>query len=395
MRSVETQGLGRLIEDGVIDEVVGQLKTGKEAEVHLVQRAGEIIAAKVYKDRSQRSFKTRSGYQEGRQVRNSRTQRAIDKGSRFGQNAEEDAWKSTEADALFKLHALGVRVPQPVLFYEGVLLMEAVIDPEGFPAPRLIEAPISRANALAMYLDLRREIIKMLCADVIHGDLSPFNILLAWNGPTLIDFPQVVSAAGNNRAEMFFKRDLDNLRNFFIGIDPAVRQHDSDSHAIWNAYQRRDLTPQFEPPTRALQPHDLTVSGRRGSSPPGGPIVMRKGDPFVPGEAQVPSQDPARNQTGGDGSKFAGSPRRQGGNSSRPGGGGGPRTGGGAPRQSNGGPPRQFGSGSPRQGEGAARPPGAGGNGHRRFAEGKGRSDVPQDRPQRSFRGNRSRRGRR
>ncbi|MBM4380121.1 MAG: hypothetical protein FJ086_12635, partial [Deltaproteobacteria bacterium] len=270
MGSSDSGDLHRLLEDGVVDEIIGRLKTGKEAEVWLVSHAGEIVAAKVYKDSEHRSFHNRSGYQEGRQVRNSRTRRAMERGSKFGRAAEEDAWKSTEADALYKLHALGVRVPRPVMFYEGVLLMEAVIDPEGHPAPRLMDAPIPPEQALALYKDLRGQVIRMLCADVIHGDLSAYNVLLAWNGPTIIDFPQVVGAAGNSRAEMYFRRDLDNLRNFFGGLDRAVLQLSGDGHEIWRAYTRRELTPDFEPTGRApAEPH-RAAAPHAGQSAPGG-----------------------------------------------------------------------------------------------------------------------------
>jgi RIO kinase 1 len=242
------ESLETLLADGIIEAVIGQLKTGKEAEVWLVQHAGDVVAAKLYKERHERNFRNNVGYREGREVRNSRTRRAMEKGSRFGQNAAEDAWKSAESDSLYKLHAQGVRVPTPVLFYEGILLMELVLDAEGHPAPRLVEAPpATPEDAQALYLDLRSQVVNMLCADLIHGDLSPYNILMSWQGATIIDFPQTVAAARNNRAEFYFRRDLDNVRDFLAGIAPWLGGMAGDTSEIWNAYVRRELTPDYVP----------------------------------------------------------------------------------------------------------------------------------------------------
>ncbi len=237
-----------LIADGIIDEVLGRLKSGKEANISLVRRGEQVLAAKVYKDRATRSFKNNADYKEGRKVRNSRTQRAIEGGGRFGRDAAEQAWKSAEADALHKLSGRGVRVPNPVMFYEGVLLMDLVRDAEGRPAPRLIDTAIDRDAAVAVYADLVAQIISMLCCDVIHGDLSPYNILAAAEGPTIIDFPQVISAAHSSRAEYFFLRDFDNVVRFVAGFDPSLATHTADGRAIWRAYVARDLTPEFVPP---------------------------------------------------------------------------------------------------------------------------------------------------
>ncbi|WP_434345369.1 RIO1 family regulatory kinase/ATPase [Myxococcus virescens] len=240
--------LETLLADGIIEAIIGQLKTGKEAEVWLVQHAGQVVAAKLYKERHERNFRNNVGYREGREVRNSRTRRAMEKGSRFGQNAAEDAWKSAESDSLYKLHAQGVRVPTPVLFYEGILLMEVVLDPEGHPAPRMVEAPpTTPEDAHALYVDLRGQVINMLCADLIHGDLSPYNILMSYAGPVIIDFPQTVAAARNNRAEFYFRRDLDNVRNFLASTAPWLHGAAGDTSEIWNAYVRRELTPDFVP----------------------------------------------------------------------------------------------------------------------------------------------------
>jgi RIO kinase 1 len=246
--------LETLLADGVIDEICGRLKSGKEADLWLVRHGGELVAAKVYKARQERSFRNNAGYMEGRQVRNTRTQRAMDRGSRFGQAAAEEAWKAKEADALHTLHAAGVRVPRPVMFYEGVLLMELVLDPHGHPAPRLVDAHVAPDVAGALYTDLRGQAIRMLRCDVIHGDLSPYNILLGTHGPVVIDFPQVVGAAHNSQAESFFQRDLENVRRFFEAIDPSLRAAANDAREIWRAYVRRDLTPDFVPRGKASHP---------------------------------------------------------------------------------------------------------------------------------------------
>jgi len=234
-----------LVIDGVIDEVLGRLKSGKEANISLVRRGDGVFAAKVYKDRATRSFKNNADYREGRKVRNSRTQRAIEGGGRFGRDAAEQAWKTAEADALYRLVDSGVRVPRPFMFYEGVLLMDLVRDAQGRPAPRLIDVAIERDATLSIYADLVAQMISMLCCDLIHGDLSPYNILAAADGPTIIDFPQVISAVHNSRAEYFFLRDFDNIVRFLSGFDPSLAVHTADGRAIWRAYV---LTPQFVPP---------------------------------------------------------------------------------------------------------------------------------------------------
>jgi RIO kinase 1 len=261
--------LAPLLHDGVIDEVYTRLKSGKEADIHLVRHGGEVVAAKIYKERHARNFKNNAAYLEGRRTRNTRTQRAIDKGSRFGQAAAEQAWKAKESEALFKLHAAGLRVPKPVLFYEGVLLMEAVLDSDGRPAPRLVEAAITRDQAGAWYADLRAQVVRMLCAGLIHGDLSPYNVLVAWNGPTIIDFPQVIEAAANSQAERFFERDLENLRRFFAQHDPALHARSGDAREIWRTWVRRELTPDFVPEQRAAAPGIREFRPER-SAPAGG-----------------------------------------------------------------------------------------------------------------------------
>jgi len=280
-----------LLADGVIDEVVARLKSGKEADLWLVRHGAEIVAAKVYKSRQTRSFKNNSAYLEGRKVRNSRTQRAMDRGSRFGQAAAEEAWKTKEADALHALHAAGVSVPRPVLFYEGVLLMEVVVDAAGRPAPRLVDARLEREQAAEMYAGLRSQVVKMLCCDLVHGDLSPYNVLLGREGPVIIDFPQVVGAAHNSQAEGFFFRDLANLRHFFEALDPALRAAAGDGREIWRAYSRRELTPDFvpAPPRPGAPPAPEPRSEPRPGPPRGRPD---RGAP--PRPQQPPQQQPPR-----------------------------------------------------------------------------------------------------
>ena len=256
-----TDPLDVLLSDGVIDEVLGRLKSGKEANISLVRRGEGVFAAKVYKDRSTRSFKNNADYKEGRKVRNTRTQRAMDSGGRFGRDAAEQAWKSAEADALYRLVGSGVRVPAPVMFYEGVLLMDLVTDADGRPAPRLIDVALEPSAAMSVYADLLAQLIAMLCCDLIHGDLSPYNILAAADGPTIIDFPQVVSAVHSSRAEFFFLRDFDNIMQFVVGFDPALRAHRHDGRAIWRAYVNRELTTSFVPPPPPPPPPQPSGAG--------------------------------------------------------------------------------------------------------------------------------------
>jgi RIO kinase 1 len=191
----------------------------------------------------------------------------MNKGTRFGLAASEDAWKAKEAEALHKLHAAGVRVPQPVMFYEGVLLMELVLDAEGRPAPRLVDAAIPAHSAAGYYVDLRQQMVKMLSCDLIHGDLSPYNVLLAWNGPTVIDFPQVVGAAHNSQAEHFFQRDLHSIRRFLASLDPKLHGSAQDAREIWRAYERRELTPDFVPTGTVREPSHPGARHAGGGAP--------------------------------------------------------------------------------------------------------------------------------
>jgi RIO kinase 1 len=313
-----------LLADGVVDEVLSRLKSGKEADVWLVRHAGEIVTAKVYRARDTRSFKNNAAYTEGRRVRNTRTQRAMDRGSRFGQAAAEDAWKSKEADALYRLHAAGLRVPRPVMFYEGVLLMEVVVDAHGHPAPRLIDAPVAAEEVAGLYAVLRKQVVGMLCCDLVHGDLSPFNVLVASDGPVVIDFPQVVDAAHNQQAERFFLRDLGNIQKFCAGVDPALQAAAGDGAEIWRAYVRRELSPDFVPsgrpvsrPARGGRPDGSRDPGRdsaRDAQPRGGAAQRpRPGGPPGPDAHPRPvaSDGPQRHRhEGGDASRPR-APRRE------------------------------------------------------------------------------------
>lgn len=203
--------LQTLIDDGVIDEVLRPLKSGKEAAVYVVRAGDDVRCAKVYKDMAQRSFKQRVQYQEGRKSRGSREARAVASGSRYGRRQQEAEWKNTEVDALYRLREAGVCVPEPHGYFHGVLLMELVTDAEGYSAPRLGEVELTAEQARAYHATLVRDVVRMLCCGLIHGDLSEYNVLVGPGGPVVIDFPQVVSAGGNNAARTMLLRDVNNL----------------------------------------------------------------------------------------------------------------------------------------------------------------------------------------
>jgi RIO kinase 1 len=231
-----------LLEEGLIDAVVRQLMSGKEAEVFVVRRGGETLCAKVYKEAMHRSFRQAVDYTENRKVKNSRQARAMAKGTHFGREAQEAAWQSAEVDALHRLAAAGVRVPRPFGFHEGVLLMELVADAIGDAAPRLNDVAFSADEARAHHATLIAEVVRMLCAGVIHGDLSEFNILLAADGPVIIDLPQAVDAAGNNHAERMLRRDVANLSTFFGRFAPELLATQFGAE-IWALYTRGVLQP--------------------------------------------------------------------------------------------------------------------------------------------------------
>jgi RIO kinase 1 len=231
-----------LIEEGLIDTVVRQLMSGKEAMVYVVRCGDETRCAKIYKEAQQRSFRQAVDYTENRKVKNTRQARAMAKGTRFGRQAQEAAWQSAEVDALYRLAAAGVRVPRPYNFSEGVLIMELVTDEHGDAAPRLNDVVLTAQQALAHHAALLVEVVRMLCAGVVHGDLSEFNILLSADGPVIIDLPQAVDAAGNNHAGRMLLRDVANLRNFFGRFAPALLSTQYGPE-IWELYQRGVLDP--------------------------------------------------------------------------------------------------------------------------------------------------------
>ncbi len=249
--------LQSLVEEGLIDTVVRQLMSGKEAQVFVVRSGEETRCAKIYKDATQRSFRQAVDYTENRKVKNTRQARAMAKGSRYGRQAIEAAWQSAEVDALYRLAAAGVRVPKPYNFHEGVLLMELVTDEHGDAAPRLNDMVFTPEEARQHHATLLTEVVRMLCAGIVHGDLSEFNILLAADGPVIIDLPQAVDAAGNNHAARMLMRDVANLRDFFGQFAPELLATDYGPE-IWDLYQRGMLSPEtalsgrFEQPVGAV-----------------------------------------------------------------------------------------------------------------------------------------------
>ncbi|HEY4083716.1 MAG TPA: PA4780 family RIO1-like protein kinase [Burkholderiaceae bacterium] len=246
--------LQSLIEEGLIDTVVRQLMSGKEALVYVVRCGDETRCAKVYKEATERSFRQAVDYTENRKTKNSRQARAMAKGTKFGRQAQEAAWQNAEVDALYRLAAAGVRVPKPYNFMDGVLLMELVADENGDAAPRLNDVMFTAEEARIHHASLLVEVVRMLCAGVVHGDLSEFNILMAGDGPVIIDLPQAVDAAGNNHAKRMLLRDVVNLRDFFGGFAPDLLNSDYGPE-IWALFESGSLSPdtpltgQFQRPT--------------------------------------------------------------------------------------------------------------------------------------------------
>jgi RIO kinase 1 len=234
-----------LVTEGLVDEVIRQLMSGKEATVYIVRCGEEIRCAKVYKDLKQRSFRNNTSYQEGRKTKNSRQARAMEKGTRFGRQMQEEAWQSAEVDALYRLAAAGVCVPQPHICHEGVLLMDLVVDADGDPAPRLNDIDLSPEQALEFHAGLLKQVVRMLCAGVIHGDLSEYNILVGRDGPVIIDLPQAVDAAGNSNAASMLERDVANLAGYFGRFAPELLDSNYGKE-IWRLYQAGSLTVESE-----------------------------------------------------------------------------------------------------------------------------------------------------
>ena len=229
-----------LLEDGLIDDVTRQLMSGKEAMVFVVVCGDEVRCAKVYKEANKRSFRQSVDYTEGRKTKNSRQARAMQKGSKYGRESQEAAWQSAEVDALYRLADAGVRVPTPYNFYEGVLLMELITGADGNAAPRLNDVQLSETKALEYHAFLIRQVVRMLCAGIVHGDLSEFNILVGSDGPVIIDLPQAVDAAGNNHAKAMLERDVNNLANYFGQFAPQLLKTQF-AKEIWALYERGDL----------------------------------------------------------------------------------------------------------------------------------------------------------
>jgi RIO kinase 1 len=232
-----------LVEEGLVDAVIRQLMSGKEATVYVVRCGEEIRCAKVYKEANQRSFRQAASYQEGRKVKNSRQARAMEKGTRYGRKMQEEVWQNAEVDALYRLAAAGVRVPTPYICFEGVLLMDLVTDAAGNAAPRLNDVELTEEQALKYHAQLLHQVVLMLCAGVIHGDLSEYNILVDGEGPVIIDLPQAIDAAGNTEAGPMLERDVANLTTYFSSFAPrlAATQYGKE---IWGLYVAGLLRPE-------------------------------------------------------------------------------------------------------------------------------------------------------
>ncbi|MDD2135747.1 PA4780 family RIO1-like protein kinase [Pseudomonas kurunegalensis] len=250
-----------LIEDGLVDEVLRPLMSGKEAAVYVVRCGSQVRCAKVYKEANKRSFRQAAEYQEGRKVRNSRQARAMAKGSKYGRKEAEDAWQNAEVAALFRLASAGVRVPKPYDFQDGVLLMELVTDADGDAAPRLNDVHLEAEDARTFHAFVIRQIVLMLCAGLVHGDLSEFNVLLGPDGPVIIDLPQAVDAAANNHAFNMLQRDVDNMAHYFGRFAPELKST-RYAQEMWALYEAGDLLPD-SPLTGVFEDdeHEADVTG--------------------------------------------------------------------------------------------------------------------------------------
>ncbi len=263
-----------LVQDGLVDAVLRQLMSGKEAMVYVVRCGEEIRCAKVYKEANKRAFRQSVDYTEGRKVKNSRRARAMEKGTKYGRQAQEEAWQSAEVAALYRLAAAGVRVPKPYNFLEGVLLMELVTDAHGDAAPRLNDLTLTPEQAREYHRTLIAQVVRMLCAGIVHGDLSEYNVLVGGEGPVIIDLPQAVDAAGNNHARSMLERDVANLTAYFGRFAPELLDTNYGME-IWSLYQSGKLRP------------ESTLTGRfeRDEKPADVKSVMREVDAALKEEA--------------------------------------------------------------------------------------------------------------
>ena len=318
-----------LVDQGVIDNVVRPLMSGKEAQVYLVEAHGELRVAKVYKEAQNRSFKQRADYTEGRRTRSSRNQRAMDKRSKYGRAQAEAAWRTTEVDAIYKLTRAGVRVPHPYDFVEGVLVMELISDETGAPAPRLVDVTLDPDQAQEVFDILIREVVKMLCAGVVHGDLSDFNVLMSPKGPVIIDFPQVVDPAFNRNARRLLVRDVKNITQF-LGRYKRRLLKTRYGQEMWGLYEKGNLEPdtrltgKWRAPTkkadtyallRELEELERESRERREALGLGPPRPARKPAPLA-----LPKPDPPEAEGGsepGSGKRRRRRRRRRGGGDGR------------------------------------------------------------------------------
>ncbi|MBT4395045.1 MAG: serine protein kinase RIO [Acidiferrobacteraceae bacterium] len=242
-----------LVEDGLVDEVISRLMSGKEADVYVVRSAGEIRCAKVYKDVTTRSFKQAVQYQEGRKVRNTRRGRAMERGSKFGKQQKEQTWHTAEVDALALLANTEVRVPEAHGLFDGVLLMELITGADGRVAPRLADISMASEEAIKDHVTVIDFIKKMLCIGMVHGDLSEFNVLVDANGPVIIDLPQAVDASANNHAQEMLVRDVRNINNYYGRFAPELFNNRS-AHEMWALYEKGELYE--DTPLTGIHPED-------------------------------------------------------------------------------------------------------------------------------------------
>ncbi len=323
-----------LLEEGLIDEVMRPLMSGKEAQVFVVAAGGKFCVAKVYKEAENRSFHQRTSYTEGRLVRNSRQRRAMEKGSKYGREQVESMWQTAEVDALYKLGAVGVRVPKPIVFSDGVLLMEIVLAPNGEAAPRLCDCNLTVQEAWNVHAFIVRQVVMMLCAGVIHGDLSEYNVLIAWDGPMIIDLPQAINAAHNQSARALLVRDVTNITMFLARFAPELAES-RFGEEMWALYERGVLTP--ETPLTGVWRGSTRKADTRGvlreiDAAAAEARVKQGNGPRMSGGPQRGAGPPGGGRGGPQGGGGRGGPAGGGG---RPGGGGGGRPGGGG----HGGPP--------------------------------------------------------